>query len=232
MALPEITGDAKLITDPRHGIAKTGSPWANCMIRFTGYRKDGDDWVEDSSFTAALAAFGDEAAQLAAFAKGDGIHVEGRLRSLRIWTPAKGESRPDLEITVRSVSRPERRPRNPDQPPRRGAQNARTPDLRGAGAHAAPASRQAQVDNVWPRPGIPDLNRRDDRAGLASASRLRETGGATANRPHRAGQPPTQHAGRRRDAAPARPSGTGGIVTNLRDHVAARRNRTPEGAHS
>ncbi|MGI5236485.1 single-stranded DNA-binding protein [Dactylosporangium sp. CA-139066] len=147
MSLPEIRGDGKLITEPRSGIAKTGTPWANCMVRFTGYRKDGDDWVEDSSFVAALAAFGDEAKQLTRYAKGDAVHIEGRLRSLRLWQPERGE-RPELEITVKSVTPPERRPRGNRGGQHQGQQGNDwpRPATSGAGSHGAEHHGQARTD--------------------------------------------------------------------------------------
>lgn len=193
MALPEIRGDAKLITDPRSGIAKTGTAWSNAMVRFVGFRKDGDDWVEDSSFIAALAAFGDEAAQLAEFAKGDGVHVEGRLRSLRLWQPQRGEPRPELEITVRSVTRPERRPRGTRQPDLWDQTAARRP---------APSRR---IDEEWPRPAVPG-GRRDERQQADSTR-----GGRRGQQPSTAGT----------TTAPQRQAA--GIITNLQDHVARRR---------
>lgn len=178
MSLPTISGDGKLVTDPKHGIAKTGTPWANCIVRFVGYRKDGDEWVEDTSFIAALAAFGDEAAQLATFAKGDSVHVEGRLRSLRLWQPARGEPRPELEITVKSVTRPERRQRDAKRPDVWAQPTGnRTPEQRSADA--------------WPRSDVPVAAER--RSGQ------RQTGGGEPRRESAIVTNLRDHAARRRD---------------------------------
>lgn len=111
MSLPVVTGTGRLISEPNKG-TKNGKPWCNSVIRFVGFRKDGEQWIEDSSFAAAIVGFNDAARALAQYHKGDEVQITGRIRSLSIWQPDRGDPRPELELRIDEVSAPERRSRN------------------------------------------------------------------------------------------------------------------------
>lgn len=106
MSLPTITGTARLLTDPRKALTKTDKPMATVLLKFQGWRK-GDDgkWVEGDSVVASAIAFEDVARDLAAFAKGDEVTVEG-VGTLAMWN-----DKPQLNLTVKSVAAAERKQR-------------------------------------------------------------------------------------------------------------------------
>lgn len=138
MSLPTITGTARLVTDPKRGVTRSNDPWANCVVRFVGYRKtEAGQWEEDSSYAATVVAFGDVARQLVHFAKGDEVEVTGKLKDLSVWTPERGDPRPQLSIVASELTRPEKRSngrstRNDDVGP---ASRRATPDRRSEPQH-------------------------------------------------------------------------------------------------
>lgn len=127
MSLPEVRGAGKLVTDPRSGETKTGGRWTNGLIRFQSWRKTGDDWEPGDAVVASVIGFDEVADQLAGYAKGDDVAVQG-VTSVGIW-----KEQPQLKITLSRVWKPERRkggsqastPRGQDAT--KAAQNARTP---------------------------------------------------------------------------------------------------------
>jgi hypothetical protein len=116
VSLPQITGTARIVTDPKRGVTKTNEPWASTVVRFTGYRKVEGKWEEDASFSASVIAFGDTARTLFAFAKGDEIEVHGKVKDVTVWQPTTGDPRPQLQLVADSVEAAQRgRSRQPLQ---------------------------------------------------------------------------------------------------------------------
>jgi single-stranded DNA-binding protein len=94
MALPELRGIGRLLTDPRTGTSQNGNPWTSVLVKFAQWRKTDDGWQEGDGQVASCIAFGDVAAEVARFAKGDEIELRG---------PAHVEmyqDKPQLKVTV------------------------------------------------------------------------------------------------------------------------------------
>lgn len=108
MSLPKVTGTAKLLTDPKKALTKTGKPMATVLLKFVGWRKDDDGkWVEGDHVIAAAIAFEDVARDLAGFAKGDDVEVEG-VATVAVWN-----DRPQLNLTLRAVVAAVKKAREP-----------------------------------------------------------------------------------------------------------------------
>ncbi len=105
MSLPRVTGTARLLTEPTRKTTKTNKPMSTALLKFVGWRK-GDDgkWTEGDSVVASAIAFEDAARQLAAFAKGDDVQVEG-VATVGVW-----KDEPRLNLTVKAVAAVEKRP--------------------------------------------------------------------------------------------------------------------------
>lgn len=107
MALPELRGEGRLLTDPRHGTTKTDKPWCSALVKFPAWRKVDDEWIEDDADVASVMAFDDNAQLLARFAKGDEVGVHGKAR-LAEWN-----GKPQFAVTLtRAPWVPERKARS------------------------------------------------------------------------------------------------------------------------
>lgn len=100
MALPELRGIARLLTEPKSGTGKTGKAWASALIKFPQWRKTDDGWEEGDGVVASAIGFEDVAEQIAGYAKGDEIELRGPA-SLEEW---QGKTR--LKVTVEACRRP------------------------------------------------------------------------------------------------------------------------------
>jgi single-stranded DNA-binding protein len=100
MALPELRGIARLLSDPRTGIGKTGKPWTSALLKFTQWRKTDDGWEECDGVVASAIAFEDVAGQVADYRKGDDIEVRGPI-TLEEWN-----GKPQLKLTVAACRHP------------------------------------------------------------------------------------------------------------------------------
>lgn len=105
MSLPRITGTARLLTDPKKALTKTGNPMATALLKFQGWRKTDGKWVEGDHVVASAIAFEDVARALVEHAKGDEVTVEG-VATLTVW-----KDEPRLNLTLNSVAAVERRQR-------------------------------------------------------------------------------------------------------------------------
>ncbi len=103
MSLPKVTGTARLLTEPTRKTTKTNKPMSTALLKFVGWRKDGDKWVEGDTVVASAIAFEDVAMLLAGFAKGDDIQVEG-VATVGVW-----KDQPRLNLTLKAVAAVEKR---------------------------------------------------------------------------------------------------------------------------
>lgn len=103
MSLPTLTGTAKLLTDPKKALTRTGNPMATVLVKFVGFRKVDGKWEEDGGVVASAIAFEDAARALVAFAKGDSVELEGRATEVTIW-----KDKPQIKLTVSACSAPVR----------------------------------------------------------------------------------------------------------------------------
>ncbi len=94
MSLPTLTGTAKLLTDPRKALTKTGKPMATVVLKFQSWRKVDGKWEEGESVVAAAIAFEDVARELVQFGKGDDVDIAGTA-TLGMW-----QDKPQLKLTV------------------------------------------------------------------------------------------------------------------------------------
>ena len=92
-----ITGS--IVSDPKSGISKTGTSWANCMVRVPcGQNRETGD--QESAFVQ-LACFGDEAGKLARLTKGDSVSATGALKPTEYIK--SGETRHGLSLTAQAI---------------------------------------------------------------------------------------------------------------------------------
>lgn len=110
MALPELRGIGKLLTDPRNGTGKNDKPWVAALIKFPTWRKANDGWEEGEGTVASVIAFEDTAAALGRYAKGDPIGIHGTAKAA-MWN-----DRPQIAVTVTSCWTPEKQPKKPARP--------------------------------------------------------------------------------------------------------------------
>ena len=101
MALPELRGVGRLLTDPHHGTGKSGKPWCSALIKFSSWRKVNGTWVEGEGTVASVMTFEDNAAELARYAKGDPIGIHGTVKAA-VW-----KDKPQLGITATQIWTPE-----------------------------------------------------------------------------------------------------------------------------
>lgn len=94
MSLPTITGTAKLLTEPRTGVGKNDVPWTSVLAKFAQWRKTDDGWEEGDGQIVSAIAFGDVAADVARFAKGDDIEFRGPGR-VEMY-----QDKPRLNVTI------------------------------------------------------------------------------------------------------------------------------------
>jgi single-stranded DNA-binding protein len=104
MALPELRGTGRLLTDPRTGIGKNEKPWTSALIKFPTWKKTDDGWEEGEGTVASVIAFEDTACVLARYAKGDTVGVHGTAKAA-VW-----KDKPQLAVTVTQCWMPEKKP--------------------------------------------------------------------------------------------------------------------------
>lgn len=81
MALPELRGTGRILTDPRQGVGKNDTPWCSALIKFPVWKKTDDGWKEQpDSPVASVITFDDNATLLAGFTKGDEVGVHGTVK--------------------------------------------------------------------------------------------------------------------------------------------------------
>jgi hypothetical protein len=97
MSLPNITGTARLLTDPRRRLTSTQKPMASALLLFQGWKKDSDGkWIEGDSLAVDAVAFEDPARILAQCAKGDHVEItEAVATGIEVWN-----DRPRLKIRI------------------------------------------------------------------------------------------------------------------------------------
>ena len=92
-----ITGT--LATDPKAGTSKSGTEWANAVVRCPcGQNRETGD--QESAFVQ-VACFGSEAGKLARLARGDAISATGALKPTEYVK--NGETRHGLSLTAQAV---------------------------------------------------------------------------------------------------------------------------------
>lgn len=93
-----ITGT--LATDPKAGTSKSGTEWANCVVRVPcGQNRETGD--QESAFVQ-VAAFGDEAGKLARLTKGDSVSATGALKPSE-YQAKDGTTRHGLSLTATGI---------------------------------------------------------------------------------------------------------------------------------
>ena len=92
-----ITGT--LATDPKAGTAKSGTGWANAVVRCP-CGKDRETGDQESAFVQ-IACFGDEAAKLARLTKGDSVSASGALKPTTYTKD--GQERHGLSLTATGI---------------------------------------------------------------------------------------------------------------------------------
>ena len=92
-----ITGS--IASDPKTGTSKTGTTWANCVVRVPcGQNRETGD--QESAFVQ-VAAFGDEAAKLARLTKGDSVSATGAMKPTVYLRD--GQERHGLSLTATGI---------------------------------------------------------------------------------------------------------------------------------
>ncbi len=102
MALPELRGTGRLLTDPRTGTGKNDKPWCSALVKFPTWKKTDAGWEEGDGTVASVIAFDDLAVALAEYAKGDPIGVHGTAKAA-VW-----KDKPQLAVTATQVWTPEK----------------------------------------------------------------------------------------------------------------------------
>lgn len=93
-----ITGS--LATDPKSGTSKSGTEWANAVVRCpVGQNRETGD--QESAFVQ-VACFGSEAAKLSRLAKGDSVSAAGALKP-SVYTSKTGEERHGLSLAATGI---------------------------------------------------------------------------------------------------------------------------------
>jgi single-stranded DNA-binding protein len=93
-----ITGT--LATDPKAGTSKSGTEWANAVVRVP-CGKDRETGDQESAFVQ-VAAFGDEAGKLARLTKGDSVSASGALKPSE-YQAKDGSTRHGLSLTATGI---------------------------------------------------------------------------------------------------------------------------------
>ncbi len=102
MALPELRGTGRLLTDPRTGVGKNDKPWCSALVKFPQWKKTDNGWEEGDGTVASVMAFEDLATDLAAFKKGDDIGIHG-LAKATVW-----KDKPQIELRATQCWKPEK----------------------------------------------------------------------------------------------------------------------------
>ena len=89
----------QIITEPKSGISKSGTEWANAMVRVAvGQNRETG---EQESALVQVGAFGEEAAKLAKLTKGDAVSAAGALKPTTYTKD--GEQRHGLSLTATGI---------------------------------------------------------------------------------------------------------------------------------
>jgi single-stranded DNA-binding protein len=102
MALPEIRGTGRLLTDPKSGAGKNDKPWASALVKFPTWRKVDNKWEEGEGTVASVIAFEDLAGTLSGYAKGDSVGIHGTVKAA-VWN-----DKPQLAVTISQCWTPEK----------------------------------------------------------------------------------------------------------------------------
>jgi single-stranded DNA-binding protein len=105
MALPELRGTGRLLTDPRSGTGNNDKPWSSALVKFPTWRKTDDGWEETEGTVASVIAFDDLAAQLGQFTKGDSVGIHGTAKAA-VW-----KDKPQIAVTISQCWTPEKAPK-------------------------------------------------------------------------------------------------------------------------
>ena len=92
-----ITGS--IVSEPKHGTSKSGTEWANCVVRVP-CGKDRETGDAESAFVQ-VACFGSEAGKLARLAKGDSVSATGALKPTVYQKD--GQERHGLSLTAQAI---------------------------------------------------------------------------------------------------------------------------------
>jgi single-stranded DNA-binding protein len=92
-----ITGT--LATDPKAGTSKSGTEWANCVVRVPCGR-DKETGDAETAFVQ-IACFGSEAGKLARLTKGDSVSATGALKPTTYTKD--GQERHGLSLTAQAI---------------------------------------------------------------------------------------------------------------------------------
>ena len=92
-----ITGS--IVSEPKHGTSKSGTEWANCVVRVP-CGKDKETGDAESAFVQ-IACFGSEAGKLARLTKGDSVSATGALKPTVYQKD--GQERHGLSLTAQAI---------------------------------------------------------------------------------------------------------------------------------
>jgi hypothetical protein len=88
-----------LVTDPKAGTSKSGTEWANAVVRCPcGQNRETGD--QESAFVQ-IAAFGSEAGKLARLGRGDAVSATGALKPTTYQKD--GQERNGLSLTAQAI---------------------------------------------------------------------------------------------------------------------------------
>jgi single-strand DNA-binding protein len=104
MALPTLTGTARLTGDPDLKYANSGMAICKIHLAFNSRKKNpAGEWVDGESYFVGATAFKDLAEHIAeSLAKGVEVHVSGRMKT-REWTTDQGEKRSMPELLIDEI---------------------------------------------------------------------------------------------------------------------------------
>lgn len=95
MALPEIRGTVRLLTQPAERATKDGKPWCSAIGKFETWTKTSGAWEQTDGVAATIATFDVDCAHfLAGLGKGDKVCIQGTARP-DVWN-----DKPQLKITA------------------------------------------------------------------------------------------------------------------------------------
>lgn len=108
MALPEIRGIARLLTDPRTGATTNGNPYTSALVLFETWTKDNTGtWQQGEGVPASVITYDvDTTHTLTAHTKGDKIGIHGTTR------PDIYNNKPQLKITATRCWTPQPTPKD------------------------------------------------------------------------------------------------------------------------
>ena len=105
MALPRITGECGIVSDPEIRFSQSGKAWAKVRVVFKDRKRDSNgEWVDGDPSFLDVVCFGKYAENLVeSVAKGDTIYVDGRLSSSK-WEDKEGNQRESWQVTADEVA--------------------------------------------------------------------------------------------------------------------------------